>query len=266
MKRRRARRRVERDVSMERYIDPNAKVAEGVKVGRFTVIESGAEVGAGCVIGHNVVIHEGSVVGDNVRIDDGTVIGKQPMKAANSATTDDKKLPPAKVGRDCIIGTSVVIYAGCELGSRVLVADMASVRENVTVGDFTIVGRGATVENYCSIGRYCKLESECYITAYSELADRVFVAPGVVTSNDNFIGRTEERFKHFKGVTVKRGGRIGAGAVILPGKVVGADAVIAAGSVLTNDAPPKKVVLGSPARESRDVPEEQLLDNQGWDD
>jgi acetyltransferase-like isoleucine patch superfamily enzyme len=148
----------------------------------------------------------------------------------------------------------------------VLVADMASVRENVTVGDFTIVGRGATVENYCSIGRYCKLESECYITAYSELGDRVFVAPGVVTSNDNFIGRTEERFKHFKGVTVQRGGRIGAGAVILPGKTIGADAVVAAGSVLTNDAPPKKVVLGSPARENRDVPEEQLLDNQGWDD
>ena len=48
--------------------------------------------------------------------------------------------------------------------------------------------------------------------------------------------------------------------------LLGADAVVAAGSVLTNDAPPKKVVLGSPARENRDVPEEQLLDNQGWDD
>jgi acetyltransferase-like isoleucine patch superfamily enzyme len=87
-----------------------------------------------------------------------------------------------------------------------------------------------------------------------------------VTSNDNFIGRTEERFKHFKGVTVERGGRIAAGAVILPGKTVGADAVVAAGSVLTDDAPAKKIVLGSPARLKKDVPEEQLLDNQGWED
>ena len=251
---------------MERFIDPTAGVGDGTTVGRFTVIESSAVVGAGCVIGHNVVIHAGTVVGDNVRIDDGAVLGKLPMKAANSATTGDEGLPPARIGNGCIIGTSVVIYAGCELGSRVLVADLASVREDVTVGDFTIVGRGVTVENHCTIGRYCKLESECYVTAYSSLADRVFVAPGVVTSNDNFIGRTEERFKHFKGVTVERGGRIAAGAIILPGKTVGADAVVAAGSVLTNDAPAKKIVLGSPARLKKDVPEEQLLDNQGWED
>ncbi|MCK4680838.1 N-acetyltransferase [bacterium] len=251
---------------MERFIDPTASVGDGTTVGRFTVIESSAVVGAGCVIGHNVVIHAGTVVGDNVRIDDGAVLGKLPMKAANSATTGDEGLLPASIGDGCIIGTSVVIYAGCELGSRVLVADLASVREDVTVGDFTIVGRGVTVENHCTIGRYCKLESECYVTAYSSLADRVFVAPGVVTSNDNFIGRTEERFKHFKGVTVERGGRIAAGAVILPGKTVGADAVVAAGAVLTNDAPAKKIVLGSPARLKKDVPEEQLLDNQGWED
>jgi UDP-2-acetamido-3-amino-2,3-dideoxy-glucuronate N-acetyltransferase len=136
----------------------------------------------------------------------------------------------------------------------------------VTVGDRTIVGRGVTVENHCEIGRYCKLESECYITAYSKLGDRVFVAPGVSTSNDNFIGRTKERFKHFKGVTVERGGRIGTGAVILPGKTVGADALVAAGAVLTTDAPARKVVLGCPAKPIRDVPEEQLLENQGWED
>ena len=60
-----------------------------------------------------------------------------------------------------------------------------------------------------------------------------FITPGVVTSNDNFLGRTEERFKHFKGITVKRGGRIGANAVMLPRKVIGEDALVAAGSVVT---------------------------------
>ena len=45
----------------------------------------------------------------------------------------------------------------------------------------------------CTIGRYCKLETNVYITAYSVVEDRVFVAPGVLTSNDNYIGRTEER-------------------------------------------------------------------------
>ena len=73
----------------------------------------------------------------------------------------------------------------------------------------------------------------------------MFIAPGVVTSNDNFVGRTQERFKHFKGVTVKKGGRIGAGSVTLPGIVVGEDGLVAAGSVVTRDVPARKVVMGS---------------------
>ena len=141
-------------------------------------------------------------------------------------------------------------------------ADLASIRENTTIDEYTIIGRGVTIENFVKIGKRCKLESECYITAYSELEDYVFIAPGVVTSNDNYLGRTEERFKHFKGITVKKGARIGANTVILPGKTIGGDALVATGSVVTKDVPPRKIVMGSPARIVRDVPKEQLIENQ----
>ncbi|MBU1947490.1 MAG: N-acetyltransferase, partial [Candidatus Eisenbacteria bacterium] len=102
--------------------------------------------------------------------------------------------------------------------------------------------------------------------AFSTIEDRVFIAPGVCTSNDNYIGRTEERFKHFKGVTVKRGGRIGVGSVILPGVTIHEDGVVAAGSVVTRDVPARMIVLGSPAKVLRPVPKEQLLENQDWPD
>lgn len=142
-------------------------------------------------------------------------------------------------------------------------ADLASIRENATIGEYTIIGRGATIENYVKIVKRCKLESEFYITAYSEIKDYVFIAPGVVTSNDNYLGRTEERLKHFKGITVKKGGRIGENAVILLGIIIGEDALVAAGSVVTKDVPlPQKIVVGSPARVIRDVSKEQLIENQ----
>jgi acetyltransferase-like isoleucine patch superfamily enzyme len=247
-------------------IDPTAKVGAGTTFGEYCVVGPGAVLGEGCRVGHHVVIHDGTVVGANVRIDDHAVLGKRPMKAANSATTKEQELPPLTVGELSIVGTGVVLYRGAVIEGKVLMADLATVRENVSVGRGTIVGRGVTVENFCTVGRYCKLESECYLCAYSTLEDRVFVAPGVVTSNDNFVGRTQERFKHFKGVTVKKGGRIGAGSVTLPGVTIHEDALVAAGSTVTKDVPARTIVVGQPARVWREVPAEQLLENQGWVD
>ncbi|MBI1797937.1 MAG: N-acetyltransferase [Candidatus Eisenbacteria bacterium] len=251
---------------MSPAIHASAALGEGTTLGEGCVVGAGVRTGARCRIGHHVVIHDDTVIGSDVRIDDHATLGKSPMRAANSATTKEQELPPLVVGDLCIVGTGVVLYRGASIDGKVLMADLCTVRENVTIGRGTIVGRGVTVENFCSVGRYCKLESECYITAYSTLEDRVFVAPGVVTSNDNYVGRTAERFKHFKGVTVKKGGRIGAGSVILPGVVIGEDGLVAAGSVVTRDVPARTIVMGSPARPLRAVPAEQLLESQGWSD
>jgi len=251
---------------MASTVHPSAVLGPGTTLGEGCVVGPNVRVGSGCRIGNLVVIHADTQVGQDVRIDDHATLGKLPTRAANSATTKDQELPPLALGDACTVGTGVVIYRGAAIESRVLMADLCTVRENVAIGRGTIVGRGVTVENCCKVGRYCKLESECYITAHSELEDRVFVAPGVVTSNDNFLGRTAERFKHFKGVTVRRGGRIGAGAVLLPGITVGEDGMVAAGAVVTRDVPPRTIVLGQPARVLRPVPVEQLLENQGWTD
>ena len=247
-------------------IAPSAKYGSSTGIGEFCLIGENVKIGNNCSIGHRVVIHADTVIGDNVRIDDGAVVGKLPMKAAISATTKDQSLPPCKIADNCLIGANVIIYRGAEIGEKVLIADLSTVRENVSIGMCTIVGRGVAIENFCTIGKYVKLETNVYITAYSEIEDRVFVAPCVATSNDNYIGRTEERCKHFKGVIIKKGARIGVNATILPGKVIHEDALVAAGAVVTKDAPARKIVAGAPARVFRDVPTEQLLENQGWKD
>lgn len=245
-------------------IAQSARIGEETTLGDFCHIGEDVAIGRGCEIGHGVIIRTGTVIGDRVRIDDNASIGKLPMKAANSAVTKDSELPPTRIGNNGIIGTQTVIYRGVEIGQKVMVADLATIRENVSVGACTIVGRGVTIENFCKIGRYVKLETNCYITAYSELEDRVFIAPCVATSNDNYVGRTENRFKHFKGAIIKKGARVGVNATILPGKVLGEDCLVAAGALVVDDVPPGKIVAGVPARIFRDVPEDQLLKNQGW--
>ena len=248
---------------MQNFIHPTAHVGNETTIGSNCYVDANVTIGANCRIGHGVIIHPDSIIGAGVRIDDHSVIGKLPMRAAASALTkDDPDLSGCTIDENCIIGTSTVIYRGCVIEQKVLVADLASVRENVRIGEFTIVGRGVTIENKVSIGKRCKLETECYITALSEIGDYCFIAPEVTFTNDNFMARTKERFKYHKGVTMKTGARIGANVTVLPGITLEEDCLVAAGSVVTRDVPARKIVLGSPARVWRDVPKEQLLENQ----
>ncbi|NIA03897.1 MAG: N-acetyltransferase [Nitrospiraceae bacterium] len=233
-------------------------------IGNNVYIGENVTIGNNCIIGNNVVIHDGTLIGSNVRIDDNTILGKKPLKSPMSATTTSDDLGPLVIGDDVLIGANVIIYRGAKVSSKVLIADLSTVREHVTIEKKTIVGRNVAIENYCTIGKHCKLETNVYITAHSTIDDYVFVAPGVLTSNDNFVGRTKERFKHFEGVHIKKGARIGVGAVILPGKTIDEDALVAAGALVTKDIPKKQIWAGIPARYFKDVPKEQLLKNQDF--
>ncbi len=248
--------------NVESSIHSDASIGNDVVFGHHVVVEANVVIGDGCRIGHHSVLRSGTRLGNQVQIGDHSILGQQPMRAANSAVTSDKQHMGPSIGDRVRIGSSSIIYAGCTIAEDAFVADLATVREDVTVGRKTIVGRGVAIENQCSIGAFCKLETNSYITAYSTLGDRVFVAPGARTSNDNFIGRTQERFDHFRGVIAEDGARLGVGCTILPGKTIGRDAVIAAGAVLTRDAEARTVYVGVPARPIGPVPPEQLLENQ----
>ena len=62
-----------------------------------------------------------------------------------------------------------------------------------------------------------------------------------------------------RGPTIRRGARIGGGAVLCPEIEIGEDAFVGAGTVVTKDVPPRVMVVGNPARILRDVPAEELL-------
>lgn len=241
------------------FIDPSASVDSTAKIGHFSVIEKDVKIGKNVVVGNRVTIHEGTIIGDNTTIADGAVLGKPPKPAKTSTVTLDDALPPLEVGEEVTIGANCVVYRGAKIGSSTLIADLASVRENVEIGDYVIVGRGVTVENYVKIGDRTKIQSNSYITAYTTLEDHVFIAPCVTTTNDNYMGRTEERFEKIKGAHIKRGARVGGGSIILPGITIAEETFVAAGALVTKDTEPKTLIKGVPAKFSKMVDERELL-------
>ena len=203
-------------------------------------------------------VYPGTVLGEGVQVLENAVVGKQPTLSPRS-TAKREPLPPAVLGAGSIVSTGAIVFAGAEVGERVILGDQSCVRERVAIGDDVVVGRGSLVENDTTIGARTKIQAEAYVTAYSTVEEDVFIAPCVVTTNDNFMGRTEQRLALMKGPTIRRGARIGGGAILCPGVEVGEEAFVGAGAVVTKDVPPRALVVGSPARILREVPDEELL-------
>lgn len=209
-------------------------------------------------IAPTAVVYPGTVLGEGCRILDGAVVGKQPSLSPRSTASREPQ-PPLELGAGTIVSTGAIVFAGTRIGARVIIGDQGCVRERCEIGDDVVVGRGSLVENDTRIGADTKIQAMAYITAYSTLEEHVFIAPCVQTTNDNLMGRTEKRHELRKGPTIRRGARVGGGAVLCPGVEIGEDAFVGAGAVVVKDVPPRVVVVGNPARVLRDVPPEELL-------
>ena len=209
-------------------------------------------------VAETAIVYPGTVLGEGCKVLDYAVVGKQPTLSPRS-TAKREELPPLELGAGTVVSTGAVVFAGTTIGERVIVGDQACVRERCRIGDDVVIGRGSLVENDTSVGALTKIQANAYITAYSLLEDNVFIAPCVVTTNDNFMGRTEKRHELVKGPTIRRGARIGGGCVLLPGIEIGEEAFVGAGAIVIRDVPARALVVGNPARQIREVPDEELL-------
>jgi acetyltransferase-like isoleucine patch superfamily enzyme len=225
-------------------------LAPGLMLGHEVQLGSDLEMGGG------VVIHSGTVIGDGCEVQDGAVLGKQ-ARLGHRSTSRGPTPEPLIVGKEAAICAGAVVYAGARIGDRAIVGDQAQVREHTVVGPDSVIGRGTGVEGNVTIGSDVRIQSNCFLAAHTVVDDHVFIGPGVVTTNDNSMGRHELKMK-LRGAILRRACRVGAGAVILPGVEIEEEAFVAAGAIVRNDVSARAVVMGIPARVMREVPLEDL--------
>jgi acetyltransferase-like isoleucine patch superfamily enzyme len=215
-------------------------------------VSAAPEISAGAVVHGEVELGEGVVV------EAGAVLGKRPRLRSGSRAPR-VELGPLVVGAGATICAGAVVYAGAVIGPGAIIGDQAHVREGAVVGDRAVIGRGSSVEFGVKIGTRALIQSNVYVTAGTVVEDDVFIGPGVVTTNDNTMGR-HAASDELRGAILRRGCRVGGGAVLVPGVEIGEEAFVAAGAVVTSDVGPREFVMGVPARAVRRVPDEDLLE------
>ena len=225
---------------------------------RSLTVGEGVEIGDGVLFGSNVVISDGTRIGAGSIVEDGALLGKVPRLARTSSALGDAP-GPLTIGARVTVCAGAIVYAGTRIGDEAIVGDQAQVRERTIVGAGTVIGRGSAIDNDVTIGARVRVQTNVYVTAFSVVEDDVFVGPGASTTNDDTMSR-HPKGEALRGATLRRACRVGGSAVLVPGVEVGEEAFVAAGAVVTKDVPPRAFVVGVPARQVREVRDDELLD------
>ncbi|WP_428421267.1 acyltransferase [Methylibium sp.] len=203
-------------VSPGAIVHEDARLAENVEIGPFSIVHAGVDIGAGS------------------RIDAYCELGV-PSPLACGATL--------KIGAGSTIRSHSVFYAGSQFGDELETGHHVTVREHTQAGPGLRLGTLADVQGDCTFGEYVRLHSGVFVAKGSRIGHFVWLMPYVMLTNDP-TPPSNVRI----GCVIDDYAVVAARAVIMPGVRIGTHALVAAGACVTHDVAEGMLVAGVPAR------------------
>ena len=208
------------------------------------IIHESAVISKTAVLGKNVTIGPNAVIADDVHIGEGTVIGAGCFVGVRSHIGQGCLIHPnVSILARSLLGHRVIIHSGTVIGSDgfgfltedgahekipqigiVQIDDDVEIGANVTIDrarfDKTHIGAGTKIDNLVQIGHNVRIGKRCIIVALAGISGSTVIEDGVVLA-----------------------GQVGVAGHL----TIGEGTVVAAQSGVTNAAPAKSVLFGSPA-------------------
>ncbi len=155
-------------------IHPNAKIADDVEIGAYSIIGEHVEIGAGTVVGPHVVINGHTRIGQHNRIFQFCSLGEIPQdkKYANEPTRLEigdhntirefctfnlgtaQDVGVTRLGSHNWIMAYVHLAHDCQVGNHTIFANNAQLAGHVEVHDYAILGGFTTVHQFVKIGAH----------------------------------------------------------------------------------------------------------------
>jgi len=155
-------------------IDSDARLADGVQVGAWSIIGTGVEIGEDTWVGPHVVIQGPTRIGKNNRIYQFNSIGDVPQDKKFAGEVSSLQIGDGnvirefctfnrgthggggvtRIGDDNWIMAYVHVAHDCQVGNHTTLANGATLAGHVSVGDHVTFGAFTMVHQFCAIGEY----------------------------------------------------------------------------------------------------------------
>jgi UDP-N-acetylglucosamine acyltransferase len=203
-------------------IHPEARIAPGVTIGEFCVVEADVEIGPGCVLEPYVYVKRWTTLGERNLISAGTVLGTDPLDKVFTGErsylrigngnqirehyTISRGTQPesvTEIGDENYIMTSGHIAHNCKIGSRTVICSCALVAGYVEIEDQAFLSGGVVVHQYSKIGRLAMIGGN---TRVNSDVPPFFLYSGfnVEAKGLNLVGLKRAGYKHSDIVALKR--------------------------------------------------------------
>ena len=153
------------------------------------------------------------------------------------------------------ISPNAIVEAGVELGPNTYVWEFTKIRSGARIGANVTIGMGVYIGPGVIIGDDCKIQNGAQIFEPSVIGNGVFIGPGAILTNDNHPAavnsdgsKKREGDWEKSSVVIESLVSIGAGAICVAPVTLSKGSRVGAGAVVTRDVDAGVLVVGVPAR------------------
>lgn len=161
------------------YVDPSAKIAEGVKIHPFAYIDADVEIGEGTEIMPYTSIIRGTRIGRNNRIYQGSIIGADPQDFRWKGEKTYCFIGDNNTIREhVIINRGIASEGGTRIGSDSFIMAETHIGHDTHIANKCVLGNGVTIAGDAEVGTCSILSSGVILHERSKLGEWTLIKGG----------------------------------------------------------------------------------------